>query len=375
MMGMSMPSSFLPILASNLDPSGLMVGLVVSAWFFSRIFLELPAGIFSDRLGRRRLLVLGIGLSVIGPLLCSLADNIYLLILGRGVWGMGTAFYFMNNMAILIDLFPSRFRGRALGIFQGIEFVGSFMGAPIGAYLTVYMSYGQVFYFTLALTAISLLITLSSGSIKGIETPGATVPKPSLREIFLSFGERGIAIVCLCNFFRMFIRQGIFQTIFQLYLNKHLMFSVERIGIIISLSILGHVVSVLLAGVLSDRFGRRPVLIAGYVVCATTLYAITEIETFELMLLVGFFSGLGEGFSMATLIALLSDIAPSSIRGGTIGLYRTFQDIGGFSGPVSFMLVYTTFGIFLPFYLAMLFDIMNLVVIAMFRIRPHPETY
>jgi len=58
MIGMSLPSSFLPIMAQDLDPSGVLVGMVVSAWFLSRIFLELPAGMLSDRLGRRRLLII-----------------------------------------------------------------------------------------------------------------------------------------------------------------------------------------------------------------------------------------------------------------------------------------------------------------------------
>ena len=145
MMGMSLPASFLPILAESLDPSGVLVGLVVSAWFLSRIFLELPAGIISDRIGRRRLLIFGIALSCLGPILCSQADNIWLLIIGRGIWGMGTAFYFMNNTALLMDILPADTRGRALGLFQGIEFVGSFIGAPICAFLSVYMSYNQVF--------------------------------------------------------------------------------------------------------------------------------------------------------------------------------------------------------------------------------------
>jgi MFS family permease len=59
MMGMSLPSSFLPILANSLDSSGVLVGLVVSAWFLSRIFLEIPSGIISDRIGRRRLRIYG----------------------------------------------------------------------------------------------------------------------------------------------------------------------------------------------------------------------------------------------------------------------------------------------------------------------------
>ncbi len=106
MMGMSLSSSFLPILADNLDPSGVLVGMVVSAWFLSRIFMELPAGIISDRIGRRRLLVLGLGMSLTGPLLCSQATNIYILIIDRSIWGMGTALYFMSNTALLMDILP-----------------------------------------------------------------------------------------------------------------------------------------------------------------------------------------------------------------------------------------------------------------------------
>jgi MFS family permease len=45
-----------------LDPSGVFVGFVVSAWFLSRVFIELPAGIISDRIGRRKLLITGVGL-------------------------------------------------------------------------------------------------------------------------------------------------------------------------------------------------------------------------------------------------------------------------------------------------------------------------
>ncbi|KON29783.1 hypothetical protein AC482_05545 [miscellaneous Crenarchaeota group-15 archaeon DG-45] len=367
MAGMSLPSSFLPILADSLDPSGLLVGLVVSAWFLSRIFLEIPAGIISDRLGRRRLLIFGIGLSVMGPLLCAVAGNIYLLIIGRAVWGLGTAFYFMNNMALLIDLFPSRTRGRALGVFQGIEFIGSFIGAPIGAYLAVYMSYNQVFYVTLALTVTSLLIALTSRSMKMAEPSSAPRPKPPLRDVLSSLRDWSIAAVCVCNLFRMFIRQGIFQTVLQLYLKRYLMFPLEHIGIVLSLSIAGQVISVLAAGVLSDRFGRKPVLITGYVTSVATLYAFTVIKGLNLMLLVSFLSGLGEGFSLTTLMALFSDIMPSSVRGGAIGLYRTFQDVGGVVGPVALMLVYTAFSGVYPFYLAILFEIINIALVTILR--------
>ncbi len=367
MMGMSLPASFLPILANSLDPSGVLVGLVVSAWFLSRIFLELPAGIISDRLGRRRLLIFGIGLSCLGPILCSQANNIWLLIIGRGIWGMGTAFYFMSNTALLMDILPSNTRGQALGLFQGIEFVGSFIGAPIGAFLSIYMSFNQVFYFTLLLTLASLIIAWKSSGMRDSDVKEVKKERTPLREVVKMIGNRGILIVCLSTLLRMFIMQGIFQTIFQLYLNQSLGFAVSVIGLILSARIAGQIISLVSAGILSDRVGRIPVLIAGFVITAVTLLGFTLTNNFAFLVIIGFVEGLGEGFGMTTLIALLTDITPPPVRGGVVGLYRTFQDIGGFSGPILFMIFYGTLGPASAFYIAIVANVVNIALLMMFK--------
>lgn len=69
-MGIGLPRAFLPLMAFGLDPSGTMAGLVVSAWFFARIFVELPSGIISSRLGSRNLVVGGVLVGMIGSLVC-----------------------------------------------------------------------------------------------------------------------------------------------------------------------------------------------------------------------------------------------------------------------------------------------------------------
>jgi len=369
MMGLSVPSSFLPILAQSLDPSGLLVGLVVSAWFMSRIFLELPAGIISDRIGRRRLLLFGLGLSALGPLLCSLASNIYILILGRVFWGMGTAFYFMNNTAMLMDILPAVTRGRALGLFQGIEFIGIFIGAPIGAFMTAIMTYNQVFYFTLALTLISLIIAAKSESLRRTEVPEPRRVVPPFREVFSSLRNWGIAAVCLTTMLRMLIVMGVFQTVFQLYLKQSLLLSITLIGVVLSFRVGGRVVSLLPAGILSDKYGRKPVLVAGYMICGLGLFAFTLVKNFQLLLLISFIEGLGEGFGMTPIVALLTDITPRRVRGGAIGLYRTFLDIGGFAGPVLFMLIYSIMSAMAIFYIATIINILNIIIVSTIRTK------
>jgi len=121
MTGISLPSSFLPIIAADIDQLSVLVGLVVSAWFFSRIFLEFPAGLISDRVSHRRLLILGMALSAFGPLLCSLASNIWMLIIGRGIWGLGTSLYFMSNMAMLTEILPQNIRGKTWDCFKALN--------------------------------------------------------------------------------------------------------------------------------------------------------------------------------------------------------------------------------------------------------------
>lgn len=364
MTGMSLSSSFLPILANELDPSGALVGLVVSAWFFSRIFIEIPAGIISDRVGRRRLLVFGLALSFFGPIVSSQATHIYILIFGRAIWGMGTALYFMSNMAILMDILPIASRGKALGIFQGFEFIGSFIGAPLGAVLATYIPFTQVFYVTAFFMFTSFIMAIRSDKIKELKNEGGKDTNLNLRENLKSLLNANIIIVCLCNLFRMFNRFGIYQTVLQLYLNQAQGLSVGDIGWVISMRVAGMVLFLFVAGSLSDRIGRKPVLILGYIISAVALFAFSRADNMYLMLMSGLIAGAGDAFDMTTLMALLTDIAPSSARGVAVGLFRTFQDVGGFLGPIIFMLVFTRFSPVYSFYLGISLVLLNIILIS-----------
>jgi MFS family permease len=363
LVGMSLSSSFLPILAARLDPSGTLVGLVVSAWFLSRIFIELPAGVISDRIGRGRLLVIGLGMSLIGPILCSQAKHVYMLILGRGIWGMGTALYFMSNMALLMEILPISTRGKALGMFQGIEFIGGFIGAPLGAWLATYINFTQVFYITTLFTLISFVLALRSKNMKSIVVEKRPESRFIIKQVLSSLRNWNVLSVCFSNFFRRFMGVGLYQTVLLLYLNQDLGLSVANIGWIVSMRIAGMVIFLLVAGVLSDRFGRRPVLVAGFTVSGISLLIFSLTMNLAFLLLASFIGGIGDGLGMTTLMALLTDIAPLNARGVVIGLYRTFQDLGGFIGPIVFMMVYTSLTQFSPFYLGIVICVFNILLV------------
>ena len=367
MLGMSLSTSFLPLLAENLDPGGVLVGLVVSAWYFSSLFIELPAGIISDRMGRGRLLKLGLGVAMLGPIMCSRANHITILIIGRAVWGMGAALFFMSNMALLMDILPASTRGTSLGVFQGIEFIGSFIGAPIGAWLATLFSYTQVFYFTTFFMAVSLLISLRSEDLTAFDRRGGAVKELDLKRIISSLGNRDILLLCICNFFRMFIRNGIHMTVLPLYLNIFLGISLMDIGWIMSTRMLGMVPFLLAAGNISDRYGRKIVLGAGFIISALHLFMFSQVKSLPLLLLAGFIGGVGDGFGMNALMALLTDITPPEVRGGVVGLFRSFMDLGGFIGPVFFMLIYADLSKVMVFYAGLGMFLLCVIFVALIR--------
>jgi len=343
-MGMSLSSAFLPILASDLDPSGVLVGFVVSAWYFSRIFMELPSGVLSDRLGRRKLLVGGLALTAVGAFTCAVANSIYLLIVGRVMWGLGTALFFMNNTALILDLFEPNIRGRALGTFQGMEFIGSFIGAPMGGFMADVIGYNGVFYLAFMLIICSFSVAFISKGLRQIGKKVSSESKMPIKKVISSFGNWGITVVCINSFSRMLIMQGIMATVFQLYLNQQLGITVELIGVIMSLRTIGHIIATVTSGYLSDKLGRKPMIVAGLMIESASFYLYTLLSSFEPLLLVGLFEGFGEGMVFTSLIVLLSETVPAGLRGGAIGLYRTFMDIGGFLGPLFFMLIFGSLG-------------------------------
>lgn len=378
--GMGLSTSFLSILAVELDPSGVLAGLVVSAWFLSRVFIEFPSGIISDRVGRYRLLVLGLGLGSFGALLCGLSNSIYTLIIGRAVWGLGAALYFMNNVAMILDLFDLDMRGRALGTFQAIEFIGPVFSTPIGGFIVVRLEdflvspYNLIFYIAAALSFCAFVMSFVSRDVRQVGNAKSSESNAPLREVLPALRNWGLIVVCINAFSRLLIMQGINNTVLELFLKGDIGLSEDLIGIVITTRTVGHIVATVIAGYLSDRIGRKPVIAAGMIVEGAAMFIYTTVSQFEHFILTALLAGFGEGMVFICLIVLLSEVVSNRVRGGAIGLYRTFMDIGGSVGPILFMSIYGGYGSAYAFYLVVVLLIANALLAVTVRVKVPKES-
>lgn len=258
-------------------------------------------------------------------------------------------------------------------MFNSIEFLGGFVGAPVGALLAGSMGHTGVFYVALVMVLGSFALAVSSRSLRSAENAHDSRARPSIGQTIRYLQNWSIVSVCVITLFRMLVMQGIFATVLQLYLNKELFFPEAHIGLIISLRTAGHVLATFSSGFLADRFGRKPVVLAGFLIDGGCLAAFTSIFSLETFLAMGFLEGFGEGLVFTSLIVLLSDLSPPSARGGVLGLYRTFMDLGGFLGPMILMFVYASWNSHATFWTAVLINLVNILLLTAVRIKPAPN--
>jgi len=108
----------------------------VNAYGLSFAVLLVPAAALGDRLGRRRLFAIGLGLFVLGSVACALSPTAGLLIAARALQGSAAALVAPLSLALVSAAFTPERRGQAMGIFGGITGLAVLSGPVVGGAVT-----------------------------------------------------------------------------------------------------------------------------------------------------------------------------------------------------------------------------------------------
>jgi DHA1 family multidrug resistance protein-like MFS transporter len=105
-------------------------------------------------------------------------------------------------------------------------------------------------------------------------------------------------------------------------------------GLLWGIQVLATIVSKPMMGKLSDGYGRKPVIVAGMVLCALSFASFPLFKAFYLLMMAAAFFGLGEAFVTSSSAALVADICKERHFGTAMGTFGTIFDIGHASGPI-----------------------------------------
>jgi len=157
-LGTSIANVGLPTLAQAFNASFQQVQWIVLAYLLAITTLIVGAGRLGDIVGRRRLLLAGIGLFTAASVLCAAAPTLWLLVAARAVQGLGAAAMMALTMAFVGETVPKARTGSAMGLLGTMSAVGTALGPSLGGVLIAGFGWRALFAANVPLGLLALLL-------------------------------------------------------------------------------------------------------------------------------------------------------------------------------------------------------------------------
>lgn len=360
--------------------------LVAWVWvvfmLFEAILLPL-AGKMSDVIGRKKVFIAGVAIFTLGSLLCSLSWSIYSLIAFRAFQAIGAAVILPAVYATMGSVAPQEQMGKFMGALGSVMGLTMILGPNIGGFVVEHFGWRTVFYINLPIGVLALLLALTLKENYGnknthIDIGGSVLLGAGLGALLLGINQLGshpltdvtvfplilaamllgvvlywyerrtpeplldmsvitggvflsLNIAFMLFFFGMTFAIAYGSTLAQIKLG----IGIQNSGTIMTPMSLGVLATSFLGGVLLDRFGVRPVLLAGGVITAAGIAGMAFFvnDSFSLAASLGLI-GVGIGTSMGTFQVALMQITPAAEQGVSTGILNTFRSVGGVISPV-----------------------------------------
>jgi DHA1 family multidrug resistance protein-like MFS transporter len=369
----------LPLFTASLGVNEATLGLIASVSAATGVLVGFPAGVISDMVGRRRVMLLGILIFAITPLLYLFVSTPGQLVLVRFIHGAGTAILNPVVMAVVAETYAAD-RGERMAWYSSIYQVGRFVAPTAGGLLIIGTDFTWVFIVSamsgfLALLAFFALRTTpgsaGSGGQRGQSDRSASWANGLQRmgsELRLVTRHRGILLTSLMEAVQYF-SIGAVDTFLPLYLIS-IRFSAWQIGPIFTVQLVAMALAKPALGRLSDRVGRRRFIAAGLVVGAAVVAVMPLAVDYWALLLISGIRGITVAAVTGCTSALVSDYSRSSASGSSLGILNSIKDIGHGAGPAAagFLVMSWSYG---PAFAAV-GGVMTLGALAFYLLAPDP---
>jgi MFS family permease len=335
----------LPLMASDIfGLTGLTAALTyLLAFGVTKAFSNLAAGALADRFGRKPVLVAGwlVGLPV--PLLLIWAPTWGWIVVANLLLGVNQGLTWSTTVIMKIDLVGPARRGLAMGLNEAVGYGAVAVTALLTGLIAAQAGlrpapfFLGIAYAGLGLGVSVLFVRETHGHARH-EQEVADVPasprSSGWRDIFArtSFRDRSLSAASQAGLINN-LNDGMAWGLLPVYYAAAGL-PIAEIGVLAAVYPGVWAVAQVATGALSDRIGRKPLIVAGMLVQAAALGAIAVGSSFATWLVAAAILGLGTAMVYPTLLAAIADVADPSRRASAIGVYRLWRDLGFAVGAV-----------------------------------------
>jgi MFS family permease len=335
--------STLPLIGESdfgLTSSAAVLSFIV-AFGLAKSFTNLAAGVGAERLGRRRLLILGWAVALPVPLLIAVAPSWAWIVAANALLGINQGLAWSMTVVMKIDLVGPKRRGLALGLNEAAGYGGVAVAAAISGWLASEVAPRDVLVAGgagIALTALAVSIafvrdTAAHVRVEQRQHHDGDESAPRLAEVFPDASYRQPALrACSQAGLVNNLNDALAWGLVPLFLAANGA-SPGQVGLIAGLYPGVWGVGQILAGQWSDRVGRKPLIVGGMFLQAAALGVLAASEgRVGLAAIAAIMLGAGTALVYPTLIAAISDAVSPVARAPTVGVYRFWRDMGYVAG-------------------------------------------
>lgn len=371
-LGFGIVDPFFPVYAVSAGATGFHIALIFSGYAVAKMFMSPLIGWWSDRLGRRDLIIAGLCTCLAVSLCYLLISGPLALIALRIIQGIGAALVRPTSLAFIGDIAPARREAQTMGTFDISFFGAQAVGPVIGGVVKDVAGFPGVF---LSLAVLCLLALLSSLFFVMISPNNASDnvdrTRPQLSGLRTGRMLIGLSGFILTRSFSI----ALFAIFIPIFMYDSLKLSGLEMGIIMGA---GTVVTALLLrpmGSVSDRLSRRWLLICGGSMTALLTLFLPLAQSFGHLLALSVGIGIFRAVSLPASSALLVQEGSHYGMGLAMGIFNGAMNLGTVLAPLAGGFALGFFGIHTIFYGAAFLGLIGIVFFGFCTIERVPDRH
>lgn len=335
----------LPLFARRFESFGgdvQALGVSAVAYALTSTFAAPFIGMLADRIGRRPLILFSLAGYVLAFGGYLFATSSWQLILLRGLAGVFTAGLLPAMMSIIGDLAPESRRAQWIGIVNGGASAGWIAGPLLGGML--YDRFGYVVPFAASIAMAFGALLLAAFLIPETYSPAAhpTQMHSDWVHRLRALPARSTFMMLLIITFGVMFAWAFIEPQFMFYAYDDLSWTSSQLGLVMSVFGVAFMFGEFALGQLSDRLGRKPVLVLGLALFSAQFVGLVIFRDVTWIVVSFILAGLGNALYDPALNALILDIIPPEHTTGMMGLKGTAGSLGNLLGP-ALVVLFTPF--------------------------------
>ncbi|MCW1360474.1 MFS transporter [Campylobacter jejuni] len=304
-----------------------LVGLLVGVYALTQMALQMPFGVLSDKIGRKKAMLIGLIIFIIGSLICSYADDIYTMLIGRMLQGAGAIGAVAT--AMISDFITEENRGKAMAImgsFIGLSFAASMVISPL---MSAKWGLSSLFDLSVALSLLCIILLFTV-----IPKEHKITHENSKTPLFHLIKQKNLALMNFTNFMQKMLMSIAFLSI-PIILVKHLGFDENKLWIVYTASMIAGFLAMGFAGSLGEKRGlAKQILLLGigFFILSYLLFVFANSISFFIIAVVIFF--IGFNLHEPIMQSCASKFCKVHEKGAALGLFNAFGYAGSFVGGI-----------------------------------------